>query len=167
LSGTATSSHSATSPAVAAWAEPKVSDAQTAASAALKPIADEFIAAQRDALATEAQSLDAWLRARVGDLTGKAQAAATQQKLFGENAEPVAPWEGIKDPVARLAAFATDNRNAPKSRAEAQTVVKLYQDRKKDIDSRGKLTVPAVEVLGLLMLVPKDGNGEARRGARA
>jgi len=136
----------------ASWGDRRLAAAATGVAQAFAPIAQEFVKGHRDTLAREASDLEAWLRTRADDLCGKP--GAVQTALFTD-ATAQAAWKSLKEPVERLAAFATDGSNSPKARGEAHTIVKLYRDRKDDLNRRQALEVSPPEPLGILMLVPK------------
>lgn len=59
------------------------------------------------------------------------------------------------DPIARLRAFAADSSNPAEKRAEAEAVLKHYEERARDIEGRMDITV-TVTPLGMLLRVPDE-----------
>jgi Mn-dependent DtxR family transcriptional regulator len=61
----------------------------------------------------------------------------------------------LRDDLAqRLAAFCHDGSQHPARRTEAEGVLRLYQQRREDLDARLALGDPEIVPLGLLMLIP-------------
>jgi hypothetical protein len=65
-----------------------------------------------------------------------------------------ASWQTLSDPAQRLAAFYHDGSQHPARRAEADGVLRLYRQRREDLEARLALGEPEVIPLGLLMLIP-------------
>lgn len=141
------------------WA-PATIEARDAAARAFTPLAEAFARDHRVAIDDERQRHVEWLRERAVDLTGGQSASAAQQTgLFDATTPPVmseAAWAAITDPVERLAAFASDKRQPPARRSEADGVLRIHRQRLADLDARLALNPPEILALGALMLVP-DG----------
>lgn len=141
------------------WAGRAEAAARLALESAFEPIFEDFKIRHSAALAREQDSLDAWLRGRTEETTG-APSSAIQPGLFAEAAStlPSVPatgaWVRLVDPVQRLAAFAVAMGLSVKARREAESVLRIYEERKADLDRRGRLSTPTVELLGMLLLVP-------------
>ena len=120
-------------------------------------IGEVFIRERREILQRERQQQDEWLRQRVKEITGTGAPQAEQIALF-ENLEKETPeepsWASLSDPAECLAAYATDRRQPPGLRSEADGVLRIYRQRLTDLDSRLNLGEPEVVPIGLLMLVP-------------
>ena len=143
----------------ASWAPAARTAALDAARTAFSELADSALATHRGLISAEQRELDNWRRARAEALCGKV--VQVQTELFG-NAPQLPRWRTLGEPTARLAAYATDGANAPASRREADGVVRLYEMRHKDLASRANARVLDPLPLGLLMLVPSRGTGDAR-----
>ena len=132
----------------ASWSTLPDEAAQQAARDAFAPIAAEFEAEHRGGLDEARAGLATWLADRAAALCGEVE---RQAALF---AEPTARVAAPLDDEGRLAAFAQDREQSARKREEARQVVRLYQDRLRDIERRAKLEPPSITPLGLLMLVP-------------
>jgi hypothetical protein len=102
-------------------------------------------------LQREQRDLEDWLRSRADTICGAVQQAQTD--LFGGSGG-LASWQVSDDPAERLAGYATDGRNPPAQRREADGVLRLLRDRKKELEQRAQLRTLEPQPLGLLMLVP-------------
>ena len=61
--------------------------------------------------------------------------------------------------LERLSAFASDSVQHPARRSEADGVLRIHEQRIKDLDARLALNEPEMVPLGVLMLVPEGTNG--------
>jgi ERCC4-related helicase len=140
------------------WGENRIEAARHTAEAAFEQIAAAFAARHSQDLEVEARELERWFEGRVGEVCGS-EIGPRQVDLFAER-EAQADWRTLARPKERLAAFATDGATPARARAEAQTLLSLFERRRADLDGRGRLGPPTVEQIGLLMLVPdKPGKG--------
>jgi hypothetical protein len=147
----------------APWAEPRLDAARAAASEAFARLAETFRAEHEQSLGAERRDLDQWFDARVGEICIQGP-ELMQASLFAPN--DVRPdWRGLSNPRERLAAFATDQTTPARARAEAQTLLSLYERRRADLDARGRLQAPTLDMIGLLMLVPDVQAKGGQRGA--
>jgi hypothetical protein len=137
----------------APWADGAADRARAAAGEAFAPEADAFRAAHAEELSRERESLLAWLKGRVAEITGTS-IAPRQGGLFAE-AEGTGPgWAALSDPSARLASFAVAEGVPSKARHEAEGVLRLLVQRLDFLDRRARLEPLVVEPLGMLLLVP-------------
>jgi hypothetical protein len=114
----------------------------------------EFIAMHGEAVEADRQDLDKWLQLRAEQLCGASQTAATGD-LF-ESELPARPlWQSLATPRERLAAFATDHAVDSRRRVEANGTLRLYESRQAELERRRKLEGLRVDVLGVLMLIPR------------
>jgi len=138
-----------------AWAPARSAAARDEAVERFAGFARTWEQGYREALDGERLELDAWLRTRAEELTGKVR--ATQATLF-EAREESSGWRAEQEPTARLSGFATDASQPIKARREAEVVLGLHKKRREQLERRGTLSEPKVTALGMLMLLPK---GEA------
>lgn len=137
----------------APWANGAADRARAAAQEAFAPEAEAFRAAHAEEISRERESLLAWLKGRVAEITGTS-IAPRQGGLFAE-AEGAGPgWAALTDPAARLASFTKDPDTPSKARHDAEGVLRLFGQRLDLLDRRARLEPLAVEPLGMLLLVP-------------
>ena len=67
----------------------------------------------------------------------------------------MASWQVSDDPAERLAGYATDGRNPPAQRREADGVLRLLRSRQQELEQRAQVRTLEPQPLGLLMLVPR------------
>ncbi|MCA9030222.1 MAG: hypothetical protein KDA66_05390, partial [Planctomycetaceae bacterium] len=142
------------------WAQQAIETASAEASQGFQPIADAFLKERRDALKRERDQQVKWLQSRCDDITGTGRATHVQRGLFDEPESttargPRAPWQTLDDPAERLAAYFTDRNQSTGSRFEAEGVLRLYEQRMKQLDALSDLREPEVMPLGILMLMPE------------
>lgn len=148
------------------WANQTPDAARRQAGQGFQAMADQFISERRQMLDRESVSQKEWLKQRAAELTGTQVGPVTIQKEFFEDDSGNAPstvapqWQSIEDPVQRLAAFHMDRSQTPALRAEADGVLRIFQQRQKVFDSLLDIRPPEVIPLGILMLMPE----EVRRG---
>ena len=125
-----------------------------------------FEKAHRQNLETELRELDRWIDQRSRELTGEIVSLPVQIGLFDTNKdilEKTPPssfdWSSNKEPAERLAAFANDRIQIHSKRSEADGILRLYDERRQDIQDRLSLGTPEVVPLGMLMIVPEDRHG--------
>jgi hypothetical protein len=129
------------------------------------PIAQSFIESQRQLLDSERSQQAEWLRQRATEITAGLAPQPAQTGLFDSPAErralpPSWPnWAASADPAERLAAFATDRSQPVAKRSEAESVLRIYEQRITHLDARLAMGAPEIVPLGLLMLVPEAGRG--------
>lgn len=143
----------------ATWAPEAQKAALAAARGVFDAVATSHRTEHRGIIDTERRELDAWLRARSLALCG--EVVQVQASLFGEAAE-LPGWQTRTEPESRLTAFATDGANPPAARREADGVLRLYIERSKDLETHARTRVLDPLPLGLLMLVPRVNQEEAR-----
>jgi hypothetical protein len=144
----------------AAWGSEAQTRAKAAAKEAFAPITDKFIAERTHLLQRERQNQTEWLERRTEEITGRPSATIERQRtLLPETNDadqlPKAAWETVADPAVRLAAFHSDRDQTPSARMEAEGVLRIYQQRMKDLDCLSDLRPPEIVSIGLLMLVPE------------
>ena len=149
----------------AGWATDHPKLAATMAETSFRSIADSFIDSQRRVLESERSQQAEWLRQRASEITAGLAPQPVQTGLFDPRAEqrPASGgpnWATTTDPAARLAAFAADRSQPVAKRSEAESVLRIYEQRIAHLEARLALSAPEILPLGLLMMVP-----EARRGA--
>jgi len=128
-----------------------------------QPIADEFIRERITSLNRERSHHDAWLKQRADEICAAEPVAVTQLGLFdGAAAAPPAEADyaaSEMDAVKLLSLFHADRRQSPAARAEAEGVLRLYQQRIAGLDSMAELRDPEIIPLGMLMIVPEVDHG--------
>jgi hypothetical protein len=136
----------------ASWAGDTEPASRSRASSAFAELAGAFRAEQAEVLAGEEYELATWLEQRTEAICGPVEQA--HPGLFA--AAPVLPaWKTLRAADQRLAAFATEGANSAAPRREAETALKLYRDRVRDLQRRRPLDGEVISPLGLLMLVPR------------
>ncbi|HND29763.1 MAG TPA: helicase-related protein [Myxococcota bacterium] len=135
----------------ASWAPDTEHAARAAAAAAFGALCKEYHREQAAVLDGEQAEVDRWVRERTQALCGAEESA--NLTLFNVGPK-LPPWKTLRNPAERLAAYATDGDVPSSSRREAETALKLYRDRIKDLDRRRPLPGEIVTPLGLLLLVP-------------
>jgi ERCC4-related helicase len=105
-----------------------------------------------DRVEAEMADLDRWLAARTEAICGSIQ--IEQIELFTQSDGKTPRWRTLTDSVERLAAFATDGGNRPAERREADGVIRLYRQRKNDLEVSKEARRLEPVPLGLLMLLP-------------
>jgi superfamily II DNA or RNA helicase len=143
------------------WAPARRPAAEKAAAKAFSRIAAAFAEEHGELLQRDRTELDNWLQTRTTELCGRA-IPPVQANLFDESAPTASTWQLSGDPIQRLGALATDADVPVARRAEAQTVLSLFDRRRNELERRSRLRPPQVMPLGMLMLVPAQ---EVRRGA--
>lgn len=145
----------------ASWADGAAERARATAGESFASEAGAFRAAHSEELFRERETLLAWLNGRVAEITGTS-IAPRQEGLFAE--APAGPgWAALSDPASRLASFAVDPGAPPKSRREADGVLRLFEERRALLDRRARLEPLALEPLGMLLLVPSTATATAAR----
>ena len=108
-------------------------------------------------LQREQRDLEDWLRSRADTICGAVQQA--QMDLLGGTpfgaSGGLASWQVSDDPSERLAGYATDGRNPPAQRREADGVLRLLRSRQQELEQRAQVRTLEPQPLGLLMLVPR------------
>jgi len=138
------------------WGEQARKQAQQAVAATFTAIAEPASKEHTQQLQRELRNLEDWLRSRADTICGAVQQA--QMDLLGGTmfggSGGLASWQVSDDPAERLAGYATDGRNPPAQRREADGVLRLLRDRQKELEQRAQLRTLEPQPLGLLMLVP-------------
>ncbi|NLE36763.1 MAG: DEAD/DEAH box helicase [Pirellulaceae bacterium] len=145
------------------WGDRGRANAEKAATDGFRPIAETFIAEKSRNLEAERISQRQWLQNRADEITGPGVAADVQTGLFDKpsgspGGRTVADWQTLADPAERLAAFASDGRQTPSKRSEADGVLRIYQKRIDMLDSLAALAEPEIIPLGVLMLIPSEAS---------
>jgi hypothetical protein len=143
------------------WGEQARKQAQQAVAEAFAAIAEPASKEHAQQLQREQRDLEDWLRSRADTICGAVQQAQTD--LFGGSGG-LASWQVSDDPAERLAGYATDGRNPPAQRREADGVLRLLRDRQKELEQRAQLRTLEPQPLGLLMLVPTALTREGGQG---
>jgi hypothetical protein len=81
------------------------------------------------------------------DSVGGVQAGATRA------------WQSITEPQQRLAAFHADRQQPASARAEAEGVLRIYEQRMGFLYRLLDLREPEIVPLGVLMLIPEVKHG--------
>jgi hypothetical protein len=143
------------------WGEEARQQAKQAVAEAFAAIAEPASKEHVQQLQREQRDLEDWLRSRADTICGAVQQAQTD--LFGGSGG-LASWQVSDDPAERLAGYATDGRNPPAQRREADGVLRLLRDRQKELEQRAQLRTLEPQPLGLLMLVPTALTREGGQG---
>jgi hypothetical protein len=148
----------------AAWRPKARKQALAAADLGFAPAAKQFIADRKLALEREIASQREWLSKRVEEITGTSAASASTQRSLFESAESsptatVATWQTIANPEERLAAFHSDREQPVAKRAEAEGVIRIYEQRLGHLKRLLDLREPEIVPLGVLMLIPEANHG--------
>lgn len=134
--------------------------AQAVAQDGFQPLAQRFADATLRSLDDERQSLERWLEQRAEDLTRQPTAQPAQPTLFDpapasfHEFPSIPPGSAPPTPAMRLATFYHDGSQHPARRAEADGILRLYNQRREDLEARLALGEPEIVPLGLLMLIP-------------
>lgn len=124
--------------------------------------AEAFVDERKQSLAREKTAQREWLTQRANEITGTSIAPAeVQPTLFDgptdqASAQARPAWQSETDPVQRLAAFQSDRDQTPRARAEADGVLRIYNQRIAHLDALPELNPPEIVPLGLLMMLPKE-----------
>ncbi|MEW4490900.1 helicase-related protein [Thalassoglobus sp. JC818] len=141
------------------WAPEVIDKATATAVEGFQPLAEVFVKERGEALRRERDQQLKWLQSRCDDISGTGRTTQVQRKLFGEqdsgDSGPKAAWQTLEDPAERLAAFYTDRNQSTGARFEAEGVLRLYEQRIKQLDALADLREPEVVPLGILMLLPE------------
>ncbi|WP_045119914.1 helicase-related protein [Haliangium ochraceum] len=137
-----------------AWAPACQATAAAAAAQAFAAMASEFLREHRTTLDLELRQLDEWLRQRSRDLSGAPDAGPVRDLFDASEPEAAPAWRTMDDGRERLSAFHGDRANPLPRRAEAESLLRLYEARRADLERRAALDKPAVSPLGMLLLVP-------------
>ncbi|UCC30171.1 MAG: DEAD/DEAH box helicase, partial [Phycisphaerales bacterium] len=131
----------------AQWADGAGERAKQAAESGYRPIAEAYIGERRETLESERKDQHRWLEQRCEEITGQ-DVAPVQQLLFDEADDAlgrrVPDWDTLEDPVERLAAFASDSTQHPAKRSEADGVLRIHEQRIKELEARLALSDPEV-----------------------
>ncbi|CDH44781.1 helicase-related protein [Candidatus Contendibacter odensensis] len=138
----------------AAWGWARQDAATEAAAHAFQALVADFGNTLTAALDSQQHELAQWLTQRTTALCGIPEARQTDLFINGSAPPTAAPT----DPVARLRAFSADLHHSPAHRREADGVLRLYDRRLTDIAARRRYAVHPPFLLGLLMLIPGEGN---------
>ncbi len=95
----------------------------------------------------EQRRLDDWLRGRADEICGPARDEGPT--LFDGD-----PLAAPRTPLERLQQFFSRQTSGSKARAEAESVMRSYENQLSRINDRRELRSPEVVPLGLLMLLP-------------
>jgi len=128
-------------------------------------LATQFADDRKEMLAAEGNRQDEWLTKRSEEITGKVGEPIAEQidafpiETTDPKSQPTFIWQSIEDPAERLAAFHNDRSRHPSARAEAEGVLRIYQQRMEDLKNRADLRKPEIIPLGMLMIIPEDQDG--------
>lgn len=144
----------------AVWGAIALAQAEGEAASAFGEVARTFVAERRASLEREAVSLDQWLAQRATEVTGSQAEVAVQPDLFASIAalegRSKSNWMTEKAPEQRLAGFASDPTQHPAHRSEADGVLRIYQQRRQELDAQFAIAAPAIVPIGLLMIQPRE-----------
>jgi superfamily II DNA or RNA helicase len=148
----------------AAWGTQAQEQALSAARTGFTSAAKQFVDERRKALEREQANQADWLKKRVEEVTRTSTARSSVQgslfDLVGTAAAPATPaWQTITDPQHRLAAFHADRQQPASARAEAEGILRIYEQRMGYLNRLLKLGDPEIIPLGVLMLIPEVKHG--------
>lgn len=138
------------------WGEEAEGKVLKLAHEAFTPIFEKYIAAKKEELELERNRIDEWFALRVKEITGTSQEAVQYDLFDAQNKQETPSWSKFTDPVERISAFAKDKRNLRSKCSEAETLLRLYQSRVKDIEELLSFESTIVRPLGILMAIPKE-----------
>jgi len=147
------------------WAEGTIDYVKDYISEKFQPLATQFADDRKEMLAAEGNRQDEWLTKRSEEITGKVGEPIAEQidafpiETTDPKSQPTFIWQSIEDPAERLAAFHNDRSRHPSARAEAEGVLRIYQQRMEDLKNRADLRKPEIIPLGMLMIIPEDQDG--------
>jgi ERCC4-related helicase len=144
------------------WAHVDEPRAQKAAEEAFRAIVADFGDGHRITMEAEERDLADWLRQRAQDLCGPVQ--TRQMGLFDAPVNALPGWQTLPGDLDRVAAYAADGAEPARKRSQAQTVVRLHEERNARIAKRRDLGAPRILPLGLLLLVPESAS--EKKGSR-
>lgn len=141
--------------------------ARAAAEGAFLPLAREFVEKHRGEMEKASRAQEQWLAERAREITGTGPELRTIDLFEGasvtrdrSDASSLAPaWSTLTVSEERLGGFARDASQPPARRGEAEGVLRIHQQRMRELDARLALQPPEAIPLGLLMLIPEDGRG--------
>jgi hypothetical protein len=135
----------------AAWARPRLPEAEAAAMALASRLAQTFLTDRRTRADRDASDLARWMRQRADALCGPPEPRT--HDLFTPT--PVAlDWRSEPAPHRRLALYAADPATTAARRQAANELLALDQDRRAQAERRLALGAPVLRPLGLLMRLP-------------
>ena len=145
------------------WGDEAGRRADEAALAGFRPIAKAFVTTRTKSLDAERKGQQYWLQKRTDEITGTTTSAEVQRDFLDDepaiatgSGSSAHSWLSIADPAERLAAFASDSRQTPSKRSEADGVLRIYRQRKGMLDGLAALGEPETVPLGVLMLIPRE-----------
>ncbi len=147
------------------WADGAEKKVTSVVSKGFVLMANTFIQKRLEGISKDRSNQKDWLRNRADEITGSVtEKKIIQRGLFDKAKEPVGPariegWQSIEDPLERLAAFHADSSQKPSARAEAENVIRIYNQRIAHLKSLEQLSDPEIVPLGILMLVPEVPHG--------
>jgi hypothetical protein len=146
------------------WGPQAQDQALSVARTGFTPLAKQFVDDRRKALQREQANQSDWLKKRVEEVTGRATTpASVQVSLFDPIESRQAPatpaWQSVTDPQHRLAAFHADRQQPASARAEAEGVLRIYEQRTSYLNRLLDLRGPEIIPLGVLMLIPEVKHG--------
>jgi hypothetical protein len=122
------------------WGKSAQTVAETAARQAFDEMAADFIARHRQRI--ERRELDTWLEQRASEIVAESeQALPLFQNVVGIT----------QTPVERLTDFIAQTGNGGRERSEAQTVMKIFLERRNALDNRLELVKAVLSFLGMMM----------------
>lgn len=148
----------------ASWGTQAQEQALSAARTGFGPAARQFIEDRRRVLEREQANQTYWLTKRVEEVTGTSTTpASVQGSLFdpgGTMQTPATPaWQTVAEPQHRLAAFHADRQQPASARAEAEGILRIYEQRMAHLNRLLDLRAPEIIPLGVLMLIPEVKHG--------
>jgi superfamily II DNA or RNA helicase len=148
----------------ASWGTKGQERALATARTGFSPAANQFVDDRRKVLTREQTNQAEWLKKRAEEVTGTSTSPSSAQgSLFdpvGTIQAPASPaWQTITDPQHRLAAFHADRQQPAAARAEAEGVLRIYDQRTAYLNRLLNLRDPEIIPLGVLMLIPEVKHG--------
>ena len=138
------------------WGKISIENISQKADGLFKPMAMEFIGEKTNLLDLERTRLNEWFNERVFEITGEIK-KPVQFELFNENQyiEKSSNWISINDPIERISSFTSDRNNNRAKIAEAETLLRLYKARKKELEDYMLDIKFSVNNIGILMILPR------------
>lgn len=139
------------------WGNIAKEKAKKAANETFESMASQYITGKKKDLEDEKKKLTDWFNTRVSEIAGTG-IKPIQRSLFEPRSKTEHPhWSRLSDPVERIAAFASDKGNPRSKCSEADTLLRLYKDRVKELDELSSFEDTSIRPLGILMIVPEEG----------
>lgn len=139
------------------WGEKAVKAAEEKANGVFAPLAENYVKERATVLREEKEQIQRWFDSRVDDIVGEFKEA--HPDLFENKQTKLPEWVKHKGPKERLSGFARDQETPRNKRAEAETLLRLYEARMNFFNNLTVFAPAKIQPIGLLMIIPGGSNG--------